>query len=71
LVEEKNLIQITDTDTVLEVINQILRENAKVVEEYKKGKEKSFTFLVGQVMKLTKGRADPKLVNELLKKALG
>jgi aspartyl-tRNA(Asn)/glutamyl-tRNA(Gln) amidotransferase subunit B len=48
-----------------------LRENAGVVEEYKKGKEKSFMFLVGQVMKLTRGRANPKLVNELLKKALG
>jgi aspartyl-tRNA(Asn)/glutamyl-tRNA(Gln) amidotransferase subunit B len=71
LIEEKNLIQITDTDAVLEVITQVLKENASVVEEYRKGKEKSFTFLIGQVMKLTKGRANPKLVNELLKKELG
>ncbi|MBP8638064.1 MAG: Asp-tRNA(Asn)/Glu-tRNA(Gln) amidotransferase subunit GatB [Dictyoglomi bacterium] len=71
LVEEKGLIQITDISFILSAIDQVLRENAGVVEEYKKGKEKSFMFLVGQVMKLTRGRANPKLVNELLKKALG
>ncbi|MGB9681498.1 MAG: Asp-tRNA(Asn)/Glu-tRNA(Gln) amidotransferase subunit GatB [bacterium] len=71
LIEERNLVQITDTESVLEVIRQVIRENTNVVEEYKKGKEKSFTFLVGQVMRLTKGRANPKLVNELLKKELG
>lgn len=71
LVEEKNLIQITDTSFILSAIEQVIRENSAVVEEYRKGKEKSFMFLVGQVMKLTKGRANPKLVNELLKKALG
>jgi len=71
LVEEKGLIQITDTSFILSAIDQVLRENAGVVEEYKKGKEKSLMFLVGQVMKLTRGRANPKLVNELLKKALG
>ncbi len=71
IIEEKNLVQITDTSTLLSVIDQVLKENEEVVEEYRKGKEKSFMFLVGQVMKLTKGKANPKLVNELLKKALG
>lgn len=71
IIEERNLTQITDTSALLSVIEQVLKENAGVVEEYKKGKEKSFMFLVGQVMKLTKGKANPKLVNELLKKALG
>lgn len=71
IIEERNLTQITDTSTLLSVIEQVLKENTGVVEEYKKGKEKSFMFLVGQVMKLTKGKANPKLVNELLKKALG
>jgi aspartyl-tRNA(Asn)/glutamyl-tRNA(Gln) amidotransferase subunit B len=71
IIEEKNLVQITDTSTLLSVIDQVLRENREVVEEYRKGKERSFVFLVGQVMKLTKGKANPKLVNELLKKALG
>jgi len=71
IIEEKNLVQITDTSTLLSVIDQVLKENKEVVEEYRKGKEKSFMFLVGQVMKLTKGKANPKLVNELLKKALG
>ncbi|MGC8970950.1 MAG: Asp-tRNA(Asn)/Glu-tRNA(Gln) amidotransferase subunit GatB [bacterium] len=71
IIEEKNLIQITDTSALLSIIDQVLKENAGVVEEYKRGKEKSFMYLVGQVMKLTKGKANPKLVNELLKKALG
>lgn len=71
IIEEKNLVQITDVSQLTSVIEQVLKENASVVEEYKKGKEKSFMFLVGQVMKLTKGKANPKLVNDLLKKALG
>lgn len=71
VIEERNLVQITDASELASVIEQVIKENASVVEEYKKGKEKSFMFLVGQVMKLTKGKANPKLVNELLKKALG
>ena len=48
----------------------MLAENAGIVEEYRSGKEKVYGFLVGQVMKKTKGKADPGTVNELLKQSL-
>ena len=70
IIKERGLSQISDTrqleDTVIEVINS----NVKAVADFKSGKESALKFLVGQVMKATKGRANPALVNELLKKRL-
>jgi len=57
-------------DEIQGVIRRILEENPKLVEDYKKGKEQLLGFFVGQVMKATRGKANPKLVNELLRKNL-
>ncbi|MDP3013081.1 MAG: Asp-tRNA(Asn)/Glu-tRNA(Gln) amidotransferase subunit GatB, partial [Candidatus Subteraquimicrobiales bacterium] len=70
IVEEKGLVQISDETEVGRIVEMVLEENASVVEEYRSGKEKAFGFLVGQVMRLTKGRANPQLVNEILRKKL-
>jgi len=71
IVEEKGLIQISDTDAIEEVISQVIAGNPKEVEAYQKGKTKLIGFFVGKIMQATKGQANPKLVNELLKKRLG
>lgn len=59
-----------DTSAVEAFVDQVLLENPQSVSDYKNGKEKAFGFLVGQVMKVSKGKAPPQLVNELLKKKL-
>ncbi|MBW2259498.1 MAG: Asp-tRNA(Asn)/Glu-tRNA(Gln) amidotransferase subunit GatB [Deltaproteobacteria bacterium] len=70
IVREKGLVQVTDTDAISEVVNQVLSEHEQEVTDYKGGKTKLFGFFVGQVMKATRGKANPKIVNELLKKEL-
>lgn len=70
IVEEKNLMQITDTSELEKTIDKILETNKKQVEEYRGGKEKVFGFFVGQVMRETKGKANPQIVNEVLIKKL-
>jgi aspartyl-tRNA(Asn)/glutamyl-tRNA(Gln) amidotransferase subunit B len=67
IVEEKGLVQISDTDAIEEVVSNVISNNPKEVEAYKNGKTKLLGFFVGQVMKETKGKANPKLVNEILK----
>jgi len=62
--------QITDPAEVEKIIRQVLAANPGAVAEYHSGKEGTFNFLIGQVMKATRGKANPQLVNELLKKAL-
>ena len=52
------------------LIKSVLQQNPKMVEDYKNGKEKLFGFFVGQVMKVSEGKANPKIVNETLKKLL-
>jgi aspartyl-tRNA(Asn)/glutamyl-tRNA(Gln) amidotransferase subunit B len=70
IVEEKGLKQINDSGALEETIDDILGTNKNQVEQYKSGKEKLFGFFVGQVMKATQGKANPSLVNEILKKKL-
>ena len=70
IVKEKGLAQISDEDTLITIIEEIIVKNPKVVEDYKQGKDKAFGFFVGQVMKATKGQANPAVVNKLLKKSL-
>lgn len=70
IVKEKNLIQISDKSEIDKIINEILEKNSAQVEQYKNGEEKVFGFFVGQTMKATKGKANPKLVNDLLKEKL-
>ena len=67
IVAQKGLAQITDSSTIENLVDEILKINTDQVEQYKNGKEKVFGFLVGQIMKQSKGQADPALVNKLLK----
>jgi aspartyl-tRNA(Asn)/glutamyl-tRNA(Gln) amidotransferase subunit B len=70
IVKEKNLVQISDASEIETIIKRIVEANSNQVEEYRSGKEKVFGFFVGQVMKESKGKANPKLVNEILRKML-
>ena len=70
IVEEKGLIQITDTDSLIPVLEVVLDNNPDAVNDYINGKDTAVRFLVGQVMKETKGKANPTLVSELLEKQL-
>jgi len=71
VIEAKGLKQVSDTGAIEAILDEILAANQKSVEEFRSGKEKAFNALVGQAMKATKGKANPSLVNELLKKKLG
>ena len=70
IVEDKGLRQVTDTGAIDAAIDDIMAKNADKVAEYRGGKDKLFGFFVGQVMKATGGKANPAVVNELLKKKL-
>ncbi|SEL48248.1 Asp-tRNA(Asn)/Glu-tRNA(Gln) amidotransferase subunit GatB [Ectothiorhodospira marina] len=70
VIEAKGLKQITDTGAIEQVIDQVIADNPKQLEQYRSGKDKLFGFFVGQVMKQTGGKANPAQVNELLKKKL-
>lgn len=70
-VKEKGLQMISDEGAVRAVVEQILAENAQSVADYRSGKEKAFGFLVGQAMRQLRGKADPALVNALIKELLG
>ena len=70
VVKEKGWVQVSDSSEIDRMIDQVLAANPKEVEAYRKGKDKLFGFFVGQVMKATQGKANPQLVNELLKKKL-
>lgn len=71
VIEAKGLKQISDAGALEAIIDEVLRDNAKSVEEFRAGKEKAFNALVGQCMKKTRGKANPAQVNELLRKKLG
>ena len=71
IVKAQGLVQISDADTIKEVVARVIASNPGQAEEYRAGKEKVFGFFVGQIMKETKGKANPQLVNELLRAALG
>ncbi|HEY0958777.1 MAG TPA: Asp-tRNA(Asn)/Glu-tRNA(Gln) amidotransferase subunit GatB, partial [Novosphingobium sp.] len=71
IVEREGLKQTSDTGAIDDAVTKILADNADKVEQYKGGKEALFGFFVGQTMKAMQGKANPQLVNELLKKALG
>ncbi|OPL10987.1 MAG: glutamyl-tRNA amidotransferase [Firmicutes bacterium ML8_F2] len=66
IVEEEGLLQISNQSELEGIIEKVLKENPDSVENYRRGKTKAIGFLVGQVMKETRGKANPKLVNELL-----
>ncbi len=70
IVKEKNLVQITDTSEIEKIVEKILSNNQGQVKQFQSGEEKVFGFFVGQVMKETKGKANPKAVNEILREKL-
>ena len=71
LVSEKGLAQITDADQISKVAREIIAANPKQVEQYRSGKMATMGWFVGQVMKATRGQANPQMLQELLKKELG
>ena len=70
IISEKGLSQISDEGELEKLVNDVLLANPENVEKYKNGKDKLFGFFVGEAMKLSKGKANPKLLNELLKSKL-
>ncbi|MEK4512710.1 Asp-tRNA(Asn)/Glu-tRNA(Gln) amidotransferase subunit GatB [Paenibacillus anaericanus] len=66
VVEEQGLVQISDEGAILAIVNEVIADNPASVEDYKAGKDKAIGFLVGQVMKRSKGKANPGLANKLL-----
>jgi aspartyl-tRNA(Asn)/glutamyl-tRNA(Gln) amidotransferase subunit B len=70
IVAAEGLAQIGDESALLEIIRGVMASNADAVAQYRAGKMQTFGFLVGQVMKGSKGKANPKLANELLKREL-
>ena len=71
VIEAKGLKQVSDAGAIEAIIDEVLKANPAMVEEFKAGKEKAFNALVGQAMKASKGKANPAQVNELLKKKIG
>src|SRR5690606_15854599 len=71
IVEARGLKQTSDTTAIEAAVAKILADNSDKVEQYKAGKEALFGFFVGQTMKAMQGKANPQIVNELLKKTLG
>lgn len=70
IVEEKGLVQISDEGAIEAIVNEVIANNPKSVQDYKGGKKKAMGFLVGQVMKATKGKANPQMVNKILQEKL-
>jgi aspartyl-tRNA(Asn)/glutamyl-tRNA(Gln) amidotransferase subunit B len=70
IVQEKGLIQVTDEGALEERIDKVLAQNSDKVADYRAGKERLFSFFVGQVMKATQGKANPQLLNEILQRKL-
>ena len=70
IIEEKGLKQQSDPKQLEKIVDKVIKENEDKVKEFKSGKDKLFSFFVGQVMKISEGKANPQLVNEILKKKL-
>ena len=70
IIENEGMKQISDTDELNKIVDNIIKNNYKSVEEYQNGKDKLLGFFVGQVMKETKGKGNPKLINQILKEKL-
>ena len=66
IIEEKGLVQISDTSAIEEIVDGVLAENPQSIEDFHAGKDRALGFLVGQVMKASKGKANPQIVNKLI-----
>ena len=71
IIEQQGLKQVNDSSAIEAIVDEVLKANAKSVEEFRAGKEKAFNALVGQVMKASKGQANPTQVNQVLRQKLG
>lgn len=71
LAEDRNLLQISDSNYLEEIVDEVLAENPSSIEDIKNGKDRAFGFLVGQAMKKTKGKGNPVEINALLKEKIG
>ena len=69
--EGQGFLQVSDEGEVAKIVSQVISENAKAAEDVKQGETKATQFLVGQVMKLSRGKANPQVAQELIKKQLG
>ena len=70
IIKEKGLLQISDSGAIEKAIDEVIEKNPKEAERFRAGDEKLISFFVGQVMKSTRGKANPQMVNEILKKKL-
>ena len=70
IIKEKGWIQISDEGAIKEVVTKVLEANPQSIADYKAGKDRALGFLVGQAMKETKGKANPKMLNEMFLKEL-
>ena len=70
IVDEKGLKQVTDQNEIKKIIDEVINENPQMVQEYLSGKDKLLGFFVGQAMKKSKGKANPKILNDILKERL-
>lgn len=68
--KELNLVQVSDTDFILKIINEVIDENFNVIDDIKAGKDRALGFLVGQVMKKTSGKVNPALANKLMREEI-
>lgn len=68
IIEEEGLAQISDTDELEKIVLEVVKNNPQSIEDYKNGKDKALAYLVGQVMKATRGKGNPQIINELILK---
>ncbi len=71
IVKDRGLVQVSDAGAIQGFVDQVVRDNERSVQDYRNGKEAALQFLVGQVMRISKGKANPQLARELLLKAIG
>ena len=70
IIEEKGLAQIQDSSEIEVIVNEVLSNNQQSIEDYKAGKDRALGFLVGQVMKASRGKANPQIVNKLIREKI-
>ncbi len=70
IIKEKNLVQVSDEGAIMKIIEEVIKENPDTVEKYKGGKEKALGFLIGQAMKKSRGKANPAMVNSIMREKL-
>ena len=70
IIEEKGMKQVSDDGAILAIVNSVLDANPQSIEDFKNGKDRAVGFLVGQVMKASRGQANPKRTNELIQEEL-